>query len=103
MIRRRAVARPEDARRRRDVDVHASPPPELRIRAAPVLLSSGDAWSTVDLAGSILGMCLGSGDLFSAEAYASATAFVGLGNVAGTVGNGAGVVGMGAGTVRFDP
>ena len=75
----------------------------VALDAAPVLLGSGDAWSTVDLAGSTLGMCLDSGDLFTAEGYASATAFVGSGNVAGTVGMGAGVVGMGAGTVRFDP
>jgi len=75
----------------------------VSLDAAPVLLGSGDAWSTADLAGSSVGMCLDTGDLFTAEGYASATAFIGSGHVAGTVGSGAGVVGMGSGTVPFEP
>ncbi len=75
----------------------------VSLEAAPVLLGSGDAWSTADLAGSSVGMCLDTGDLFTAEGYASATAFIGSGNVAGTAGSGASVTGMGAGTVPFVP
>jgi hypothetical protein len=70
---------------------------------APVLLGSGEAWSTTDLAGTSLGSCLDSGAQLTAEGYAGATAAVGTGNVVGTVGTGEAVDGMSLGTAPFTP
>ena len=73
----------------------------VALDGAAVLLGSGDAWSTADLDGHTLGVCLDSGALLSAEGYASATAFVGSGNVAGMTGVGGDTQGSGLGVVPF--